>query len=301
MWVDGEFFYYRFCLMINKLNARLTQPINCAQNLKAEFQDPEKALEHSRRKNMVWENYLKTELSKLNCIGNPVKEHKKSRSLTPYPDKILGKLKKTLQISPSTQKPARSVNYSPIRPYPTQSSVIDSFLEPFITKEKITLPPLIKSVPIHQDPSLSFPKKNSADFQEKLSNIKNSRIQNIAFVHEKCENFLPQCREDIQKIKKIQAFKCQEHERVEEFLGDFSDCLKISSDQKNFEESFNNKCYNRRLDEEFKSELDDLKVELMEVSKNAIEKGGKKIWRWKNTLFLAKTNRIINSVPKTRK
>ena len=287
--------------MINKLNARLTLPTNCAQNVKAEFQDPEKALEYSKRKNMLFEHYLKAELCKLNCLKNSVEAPRKSKSLTPNPGKLPVKPSKLLEISPSAQKPQKSLNCTPIKPYLAQPSVIDSFLEPFLKDEKIALPPVIKSVPMHKDPSLSFPKKNSAEFQAKLSLIKNSRMKNIDFVHEKCENFLPQCREDIQKIQKIQAYRCQEHERVGEFLEDYSDCLKISSDQKNFEESLNNRCYNRRLDEEFKSELNDLKVKLMEVSKNAIDLGGKKIWRWKNTLFLAKTNRIINSVPTTRK
>lgn len=280
---------------------RLTLPSNCAQNLKAEFQDPEKALEYSKRKNMIFNQYIKTEFKKLNCHKNPVKRPKKSKSFTPSPVQLSFKHQNTLENSLSPQKPVKNQSFASTRPYQRKLSQIDSFLQPYLKEEKIILPPLIKSVPIHQDPALSFAKKNSAEFEANLSKLKNDRMEFLQTVNEKCENFLPECREDIQNIEKIHAFKVEERNRVGEYLEDFSDCLKIASDQKNFQESLDNRCYNRRLDEEFINELDELKLKLMEVSKKAIDLGGKKIWRLKNTLFIAKTNRIINSVPTFRK
>ena len=58
---------------------KLTQPSNCSQNLKAEFQDPEKALEYSRRKNMIFDSYLKHELSQLHCSKSPVRAPVRTR------------------------------------------------------------------------------------------------------------------------------------------------------------------------------------------------------------------------------
>ena len=60
-------------------------------------------------------------------------------------------------------------------------------------------------------------------------------------------------------------------------MEDFSDCLKMSKDQKTFEDSMSTRMYNRKLDQEFISELPELKQSILQVTKNVIDIGGQKI------------------------
>lgn len=282
---------------------RLTQPSGCAQNLKAEFQDPEKALEYSKRKNVLFESYLKTEISKLNYpIYSETPSTFKgrvSKSCVPSPTKLSVKPSKSSEVSPLLPNPRKAKSFCLAKESLKQN--LDSFLEPYLNKEKLLLPPLVKSLPIHQDPSLAFPKKNSAEEADKIEKIKNRRMTALNSVSKQCLDFIPECKNDAKDIENMQSFKRKQGDQMNVYMEDLADCLKLAKDQESFQVSLKNRSYNRKLNEEFLGELAALKEGLLDVTKDAIDYGGKKIWRWKNTLFLAKTDRVINSVPTTRK
>jgi hypothetical protein len=278
---------------------KLTQPSGCSQNLKAEFQDPEKALEYSRRKNMIFENYLKTELSQLNCSKSPVKPSNRSRRRFMKSFDHSPKLKSlTTDPKPSKVSKPKSKFNTPLDTYNDTS--YNDFLSKSLNPGS-SLPPLIKSTPLYLDPRYSFIKKNSLEDQVRLDSLKNQRMTSLDSVDQKCSDFIPDCKFDIQELKQVQNLKQASAQRIQEYMEDFSDCLKISKDQKTFEDSMSTKQYNRKLNSGFKEELESLRSNLLEVTKRAIDLGGKKIWRWKNTLFLANADKLINSVPLMRK
>jgi hypothetical protein len=282
---------------------RLTQPSGCAQNLKAEFQDPEKALEYSKRKNQLFETYLKTEINKLHfkeSLSMRPEPSVFSKSCQPSPTKLSVKPSKSLEISPSLRNPRKAKSFcSSLRNKPRNS--LESFIEVALNKEQLVLPPLVKSVPIHLDPQFAFPKKDSAQEAEKIEKVKNLRMKSLNFVDLRCRNFRPECKSDAYEIALMQDLRRKQDEKFGVYVEDLADCLKLANDQASLEASLINKSHNRRLNEEFLSELAVLKEGLLDVTKDAIDYGGKKIWRYKNTLFLAKTDRVINSVPTTRK
>ena len=274
---------------------KLIQPSGCSQNLKAEFQDPEKALEYSRRKNLIFDSYLKNELGQLNCSKSPVKpfvnRHKRAtKSFLPV---------KREQNSISPVKPQLKSFYSPLTSKKDYSS-INTLSKSVNYSEHYILPPLVKSVPLYLDPNYNFPKKNFEE-EKKLEKVKHDRMSSLDSVNRQCEEFIPDCKSDIKELQNLQSIKQEEKNRIQEYLNDFLECLKIAKDQKTFEDSLLARVYSRKMNGDFREELDDLRSELLEVSKKAIELGGKKIWRWKNTLFLSNTDRLINSVPSMRK
>ena len=274
---------------------KLIQPSGCSQNLKAEFQDPEKALEYSRRKNLIFDSYLKNELGQLNCSKSPVKpfvnRHKRAtKSFLPV---------KREQNSISPVKPQLKSFYSPLTSKKDYSS-INTLSKSVNYSEHYILPPLVKSVPLYLDPNYNFPKKNFEE-EKKLEKVKHDRMSSLDSVNRQCEEFIPDCKSDIKELQNLQSIKQEEKNRIQEYLNDFLECLKIAKDQKTFEDSLLARVYSRKMNGDFREELDDLRSELLEVSKKAIELGGKKIWRWKNTLFLSNTDKLINSVPSMRK
>ena len=61
------------------------------------------------------------------------------------------------------------------------------------------------------------------------------------------------------------------------------------------------KIYNKKFNSGSREELEGFRIDLLQVTKRAIDLSGKKIWRWKSTLFLANADKLINSVPTMRK
>lgn len=275
---------------------KLTQPSGCSQNLKAEFQDPEKALEYSRRKNLIFDSYLQNELGQLNCSKFPVKpsvnrQKRVTKSYLPV---------KRAQNSVSPVKPQLKSFYSPLTSKKDYSS-INTLSKSVNYNEHFILPPLVKSVPLYLDPKYTFPKKNVEEEEKKLEKVKHYRMTSLDSVNRQCEEFIPDCKSEIKELQNLQSIKLEEKNRIQEYMDDFLDCLKIAKDQKTFEDSLLARLYSRKMNGDFREELEEFRNELLEVTKKAIELGGKKIWRWKNTLFLSNTDRLINSVPSMRK
>ena len=286
---------------------KLTLPSGCSQNLKAEFQDPEKALEYSRRKNRIFDSYLQTELGKLNCSESPVKrpsmrkQHYSVKSQTSSPEKVIKQQISISNHSPIKRKQEKSQSiYSPLTSRKEFSS-IDTFYNSNRSNEQSLLPPLVKSVPLYLDPFYHFPKRNTFEDEARIEKVKHVRMSSLDEVNKKCDDFLPKCKNEIEQIKNMQYIKKEQRKVISDYMDDFSDCLKMAKDQQTFEDNMSTRIYNRKLDKEFRSELEELRQNLLEVTKSAIEAGGQKIWRWKNTLFLANADRLINSVPTNRK
>lgn len=275
---------------------KLTQPSGCSQNLKAEFQDPEKALEYSRRKNLIFDSYLQNEMGKLNCSKSPVKPAPGKRKR--FIKSFFGTKGEKNSLSP-VKGPSKDFS-SPIVSRKDFSS-INSMSRSVDYGEHFVLPPLIKSVPLYLDPQYTFPKKNVEEAEEKLEKVKKYRMSSIDTVNRQCEELIPDCKSEIKDLKNLQTLKQQEKERIQEYMNDFQDCLKLSQDQKTFEDSLQVREYSRKMNGDFREELETLRIELLEVTKKAIELGGKKVWRFKNTLFLSNTDKLINSVPSMRK
>ena len=307
---------------------KLTQPSNCSQNLKAEFQDPEKALEYSRRKNMIFDSYLKHELSQLHCSKSPVRAPVKTRrrffksydlSASPLKSSIMSKqpepgpqsgpqagpqLGQSIlsRVNPrghnASHSLAKATFASALASYQDTSS-IETFEK--TPNERTSLPPLIKSIPLYLDPKYMFHKKDSVEEAARREQVKHIRVSSLDSVEQQCQDFIPDCKTGIEKLRQAQTLKQQEGQRIQEYMEDFSDCLRIAQDQKTFEDSMSTKIYNRKLNSGFREELESLRSDLLEVTKRAIDLSGKKIWRWKNTLFLANADKLINSVPTMRK
>lgn len=302
---------------------KLTQPSNCSQNLKAEFQDPEKALEYSRRKNMIFDSYLKHELSQLHCSKSPVRAPVRTRrkffksfdlstspgksseackQAEPAPARDSGALAQLAQLRPQRHQASHSLGKS------TFASALACYQETSSietlqrsTNERTSLPPLIKSIPLYLDPKYIFHKKDAIEESARREQAKHIRVSSLDSVEQQCQDFIPDCKTGIEKLRQAQTLKQQEGQRIQEYMEDFSDCLRIAQDQKTFEDSMSTKIYNRKLNCGFRDELESLRTDLLEVTKRAIDLSGKKIWRWKNTLFLANADKLINSVPTMRK
>lgn len=282
-----------------KMNKQIS-PYGCSQNLKAEFQDPEKALEFSKRKNRIFESYLQNELIKLNCSKSSLQKpkNKSHKNKSPFP----------IKLKENHIKPAQDINLSKKAPKKCNSpfsskkdfSSVETFYKSNISADQIILPPLIKSIPLYLDPNYKFHKRNTSDYIARLESIKHSRMSSIEKVTKECVDFQPICRTGIQELERMQSSKTKQKKIISDYMEDFSDCLKMSKDRETFEDSLSTRIYNRKLDSKFKEELDQLKLDLLEVTKGAIDAGGKKIWRLKNTLFLANADRLINSVPSVR-
>lgn len=277
-----------------------TLPSGCSQNLKAEFQDPEKALEYSRRKNRIFDSYLKSELNKLNCSNSPLPRYSREKgNMKIIPRSPVKVIKEPIKPVKHIHSKAKSMS----TPLPTHNNFpsIESFYKPTASKDQIYLPPLIKSVPLYLNPVYHFPKRNTVEENARIAGIKHSRVSSLDEVSKKCEDFLPICQNDIKEMEAYQNIKKEQKKIISEYMEDFSDCLRMAKNKKTFEDSMSTRSYNRKLDEEFKGELGKLREDLLDVTKSAIDVGGQKIWRWKNTLFLANADRLINSVPTTRK
>ncbi|OMJ71775.1 hypothetical protein SteCoe_29919 [Stentor coeruleus] len=318
-----------------RIMTRKTMPIDQIRNQKAEFKNPDKALEDTRMKNLSFDSYLKTELSKLNFPLSPSKpnlkqvsskklhglksnsefsKHKSSKShdldnieeglitihpileipsLTSQnpPNKVTNKIYKAL----NTKKHLKT-NFQSYNDFITNSPIKKNDINKGIIKNK-NLPPLIKSVPLYMDPFYSFPKKNSLEDSFNKKEKKHKRVSSLDEVKELCEDLLPKCKDEIHELKHLQYVKKKEKRRIEEYMDDLSECLRMSKDKKSFEDSLSTRVYNRKLDKEMKNDIEDLRQGILEVTRNAIEYGGQKVWRWKNTLFLANADRLINSVP----
>jgi hypothetical protein len=159
----------------------------------------------------------------------------------------------------------------------------------------------MKSTPLYLDPFYTFPKRNVEEEETRIQEAKHFRMSSLDSVRKRCEELIPACKDRIEEIKHVQTMKKHEGKRINDYMDDFADCLKMSKDKKTFEDSMSTRIYNRKLDSEFTQEIDTLRENMLEVTKNAIDYGGQKIWRWKNKLFLANTDKLINSVPSNRK
>lgn len=323
-------------IKLARMMTKKTMPMDQIRNQRAEFKNPDKALEDTRMKNLSFDSYLKTELSKLNFPLSPSKpdlkqassnklhglksssefsKHKASKShdfdniegiitkepilevpalITPNPpNRVTNQIYKAL----NTKKHLKS-NFPSYKDFLINDPIRKFDIEKG-GKNK-NLPPLIKSVPLYMDPFYSFPKKNSLEDSFSNEVKKHKRVSSLDAVKELCEDLLPKCKDDLHELKHLQYVKKREKRRIDEYMDDLSECLRMSKDKKTFEDSLSTRIYNRKLDKEMKNDIGDLRQGILEITRNAIEYGGQKVWRWKNTLFLANADRLINSVPITR-
>ena len=258
---------------------KLTLPSGCSQNLKAEFQDPEKALEYSKRKNRIFESYLQNELGKLNCKKSPIEHSKISKKTVKQNTSSPSKMKKD-QVK-ETKTPTKQIK-KPVNAYTPevskkQFSSIESFFITNTSKDQIALPPLVKSIPLYLDPNYRFHKKNASEEISRLEQLKHIRVKSLDEVSTKCDEFLPSCKNNLQELHEFQCANEEKKKIISTYMEDFSDCLKMSKDQKTFEDSMSTRMYNRKLDQEFISELPELKQSILQVTKNVIDIGGQKI------------------------
>ncbi|OMJ77146.1 hypothetical protein SteCoe_23328 [Stentor coeruleus] len=315
---------------------RKTMPMDQIRNLKAEFKNPDKALEDTRMKNLSFDTYLKTELSKLNFPLSPSKPNlsqvssKKYYGLKSKSEFSKHQVSKSHDfdnieglntINPISEVPISTISnpsnrvsnktYKALNQKKNSKSDFSSYKD-FLSNDPMKkfniekleknnhLPPLIKSIPLYMDPFYNFPKKNSLEDSFNNKAKKHKRVSSLDEVKELCEDLLPKCKDEIHELKHLQYVKKREKMRIDEYMDDLSECLKVSKDKKSFEDSFSTRVYNRKLDKEMKNDIGDLRQGILEITRNAIEYGGQKVWRWKNTLFLANADRLINSVPITR-
>lgn len=162
------------------ITSKLSQPKGCCQTSKPKTSDIDLEIFESRKREEAFDNKIKVEMAKLNFpIASPEKMMgtRRSKRLNTH---AIG--------SESPEKNIRRVQTVSPRNNPRQtkncpSSAVKTLFNDQQTLLTESLPPLIKSTPMHLDPALKFPKKKSPGTP---INYREKRISTLNSLMNKC-------------------------------------------------------------------------------------------------------------------
>ena len=180
--------YVRYSRQIATIG-KLSQPKGCSRTSKPKTSAVDQEIRDTLRREQEFDLQIQKELSKLNF---PLDQHAKhtpklcmrrrskrvnTLAVSPREHRVNHRRMQTLPASAYNDRPCTMNNLYP-RHHPTVSWKDESPIK--------SLPPLIKSTPIHLDPTMKFPKKSRAVVIEMGEK---SRIANMVdSVIEKCSN-----------------------------------------------------------------------------------------------------------------
>ena len=240
---------------------KLLAPCGCAKTLKPLMDHVDLEIAETLKRQQKFDSDIQKEYSKLNFPldfylknSNSIKKTSKSSRKRVLSAVLLSK------NYPSTKEKIVSPRKNKIIKYKELKNMsLDPLIHTFdISFEK--LPPLIKSTPLHLDPRLRFPKKNSSNSQR----INGERLNSVNNIIENCKknNKSRICNID----KGIKCLKDESND-ISSFIDDVIDSVKFSKNHEKVENSVAIRHQNRRIDKLLKIESKNIQKELNESVK----------------------------------
>ena len=252
---------------------RRSSPSGCAQNVKAEVRDIDKAVEANRLRERMVDTYAENELKKLNLYKSKDRRFNKSLTMAPTSPKKTGNiLKKKFSIIPVKPKTADFYHKRSL----TQTFNAES---------------LIKTFSVVASPR---PLTGVVGNKNKLK-----RLASLDAIMKSCDELKPKLKPHMDLLENHQQEMKETSNDFKQYLADLDDCLRLADDEKKMEKLME-ACKNSRKFSKVAEIEPDIKDDMLRVTRKLIQLGGNKVWRHNHTEFMASAEKIINSIPKVR-
>ncbi|CAG9332148.1 unnamed protein product [Blepharisma stoltei] len=295
---------------------RKNSPANCSQNLLAENPDLDRALELTRQKERNFDKSIKLELSKLHINKEPkltenseiVKPSLKIKIIIQEKNTEPSQEKKPIEMPKLKtrlikEKIKRKKTCSPRANTSFRTDLLTSYLATARhTSMDMTesLPPLIKSTPIHMDPYFKFPKKTSSNESSPRLVEKHGRLNSLDAIMNDCIEFKPTLKPDYEEILRTQKERDDDSKGFLNYVNDLGDILRMAHDERSFNNMMSTRNYNKKLDKNLKNDSNEIQDDMSMVMQKIIDLGGHKVWRLNHTSFMARADKEINSFSRVK-
>ncbi|OMJ74372.1 hypothetical protein SteCoe_26727 [Stentor coeruleus] len=249
---------------INKLLA----PSGCAKTSRPLIDHIDIEIAETLKRQQLFDQEIEKEYSKLNFpIGYYTSEYKdQPASLKSSKFRFISKD----AISKIDKSPKKKVKNNSVvkrrHRHRVENKSLDfnlvNFASPF---EK--LPPLIKSVPIHLDPKLQFPRKKSTYCEV------NNAISHLSTVESVIRNCEKNNKTDFGSVERGIKYLKTETKDINNYLDDLVDSVKFSQNEEVIDNMMSTRKYNRKLDKSLRNESKNIQKELNETTKKLMKMG----------------------------
>lgn len=249
---------------INKLLA----PSGCAKTSRPLIDHIDIEIAETLKRQQIFDQEIEKEYSKLNFpIGYYTSERRdQPTSLKSSKFRIISKV----AISKTDEFPNKKIKKDSVVKCRHRNRVenksldlnLINFTSPF---EK--LPPLIKSVPIHLDPKLQFPRKKSTYCEA------NNTVSHLSTVESVIRNCEKNNKTDFGSVERGIKFLKTETKDINNYLDDLVDSVKFSQNEEIIDNLMSTRKYNRKLDKSLRNESKNIQKELNETTKKLMKMG----------------------------
>jgi hypothetical protein len=257
---------------------RRTSPYGCAQNIKAEVRDIDKAVESNRLRERMVDEFAENELQKLNLFkvstqkfGNPINTNRKQ-----------GNYKKKLNIT--FEKP-KNETFCASRFSKTQSA----------TRARPNFSPRSSVRPN----TGQITKSNITKNYDQSNTLKMKRLASLESIMKSCDELHPKIKPQIDLIINQSQSITDTSNHIAEYITDLEDCIKLTHDGKKLE-GLMKICRNSRKFNKAQSIQPGMKDEMLNVTMKILQLGRYKLWRHNHAEFMASAEKKIYSVSKKR-
>jgi hypothetical protein len=243
---------------------RRSDPSGCAQNIKAQVRDIDKAVEANRLREQIVDEYAQTELLKLNLNKVPNKAYKKSL---------------TISYSPSKQPP-RTAN----------TQILELKRQQFLSY-RTALPQFNNraSTSVGQ-PRVRIRTEN---------NRKIKRLASLDSIMKSCDELKPKLKPDLDMLENEHQKLLDNSQSIKEFLSELEDFSREKEGKEGKRMKKDQARASRRMKKVMSLEPE-IKNEMLSMTRKLKQLGGNKVWRHNHAEFMASAEKVINSLPKTR-
>ncbi|OMJ78608.1 hypothetical protein SteCoe_21533 [Stentor coeruleus] len=247
--------------IVNKVRDlnRKTSPFGCAQNVKAEVRDIDKAVEANRLREQRVNDYAESELKKLHFF--------KSNHI---------KFGNSLASSLASPRQKRRITLNVFQP---QGKIFKTLTKFSDCKPKS--PTFKRAVT-----SLSPEKPKKPVF---LNENKIKRLASLENIIKSCDELKPRLKPDFELIENSQQHLVDSTRDIKELIDETEDAMRMVDNKKKMNNSKDTK-RNKSCNDNEK----EIRNDLLTVTRKLVQFGGNKVWRHNHIEFMASVEKAIN-------
>ncbi|OMJ73971.1 hypothetical protein SteCoe_27216 [Stentor coeruleus] len=251
--------------IVNKVRDlyRKTSPFGCAQNVKAEVRDIDKAVEANRLREQRVNDYAENELKKLNFF--------KSNRV-----KFVSSLTSSL-VSPRQK---RKINLNVFKPQGKIFKTVTKFSD-----SKSKSPTYERAVT-----SLNSEKPKKPKF---LNENKIKRLASLETIIKSCDELKPRLKPDFELIENSQQHLVNSTRDIKELIDETEDVISMAENKEKMKRSLGNSKDTRR-NKSCDDNEKEARGDLLTVTRKLVQFGGNKVWRHNHVEFMASVEKAIN-------
>lgn len=241
---------------------RKNSPYGCAQNIRAEVRDIDKAVEANRLRERMVDEFADGEMQKLNLFKTNKLKFKNSQivHINPRPIHI-----KRLSDGAIDQKNNLNVSFFEKRAKKGESN------KPRTAEVKIR----------KNDEPFNHKKNSASSFQRPLTGLtgnkrKIMRLASLDDIMRSCDELQPRIKPEIDFIENSQQELVSSTKNMKEYINDLEDCMKLAEDAKKMEKLMEI-CRNSRKITRIMSVEPGIKDEMLTVTRKLVQLGGYKV------------------------